>query len=100
MEQQGIHTAVELWHLALAGIPVLIAFIAVDRHFWHPVRQWRNEMERWRVGVDKDLERGSAKMEATEKKLDCLDTKMDKVLERLTAIETLMRHSGGLPPEG
>ena len=95
----GIHSAAELWHIAVALVGVLGGFVAIDRHFWAPVRQWRQDMERWRVGIEKDLERGKTKMDETKADLRCLDTKMDRVLERLTAIETLMRAQGGIPPE-
>ena len=95
----GIHSAAELWHILVAVLGVAAGFVAVDRHFWKPVRDWRADMEKWRVGVEKDMERGKTKMDGTERKLECLDTKMDAVLQRLTAIETLMRAQGGLPPE-
>ena len=98
-DQAGIHAAVELWHLLLAVIPLAAGFIVIDRHFWKPVRDWRSEVEKWRVAVDKDLERGKTKMDTIEGDLKCLDGKMDRVLERLTAIETLMRAQGGLSQE-
>ena len=95
----GIHTALELWHLALAGIPVVIAFITIDRYIWKPVRDWRAEMDKWRVSVDKDLNAGESKMDTIERDVKALDGKMDTVMQRLTAIETkletLVKRNGG-----
>ena len=98
-DPQGFHLLIELWHLGLGLLGLLTAWIAYDRHYLAPLRKWRGEMDIWKAETNKDLERGKNKMDNTDRLYACLDQKMDKVLQRLTAIETLMRHTGGLPPE-
>lgn len=105
------HTiALTVWHLALGGLTLLGAWLAYDRHYLAPLRKWRADMDKWAVGVDKDLSRGTDKFDTLEKAIASLATKVDAhenaqrdrdqhIGERLTAIETLLRERRGMPPD-
>ena len=109
-DAQGIHLALELWHLLVGALVVLGAWIGYDRHYLLPLRQWRADMDKWKVGVDKDLDRGKDTFESIKESLADLKAEVKEherrqmerdrlISERLAAIETLLRERGGIPPE-
>ena len=105
---------IQFWHLAVTGLGALGA-AATILGVYHavsvaPERARRKDVDKRLVELeakqrltDQKLEQGGEKMQRLETKLDCLTRKVDEHhsegMTRLTAIETLMRHHGGLPPE-
>ena len=86
-------------HLIGMGIAIIGLWWRYDAQYQSPLRKWRLEMDKWAVGVDKDLERGRTKMSELSTDMKCLDGKVDKVLQRLTSIETILRERSNIPPD-
>lgn len=107
---QTLAGLVHWYHGVIVLGGVLGVFATVHRIWIAPIQAWRRGQETRMVALetqqaltDQRLGQGTEKMQRMEQKLDCLDRKFDthhqEVLTRLTAMETLMRHGGGLPPE-
>lgn len=101
---ESAHAFAELWHIAVACFTLIGFFIGWDRHFNAPERRRRADIEKRLSKAEWRLEQGDKEF----KRLDGLEASMaqheakqqerhEKVLERLTAIETILRERGGIP---
>ena len=99
--------SIETWHVVLALVTGL-AWIYVQ--FLRPTQAWRAEADKQIALLQQRSSDQDARLQRGDDAFDRLEAAMrehegrqqqrnEKVLQRLAAIETLLRERGGVPPD-
>ena len=118
MEDQQTLASLLHWYHAAIALGGLLSIFAVIHRLWIAPEQARRkkvedrlaDLDKWRVGVDRDLERGSDKFAEMTTQIRELRNEMksheeaqrkrhEQVIQWMAAIDTRLKMTGGLPDQ-